>query len=220
MGSRSGFDADLELDEIVNVIDRGSGAVSAAQRQANLLKNIGLLATATAITFGAPAASSVVTTDASGNVTITGKLTASGGTTANVISGSGATVQLTVAQAGSIVLMDRAAGIVFTLPAAAAGMSFEFFVTTSVTTNSYKVITKNGTELLIGGLLSDDTDSSDALAMFNANGSTHIAVTMNGTTTGGLVGTRIRMRCLSTTKWFVEGAAYGSGAVATPFATS
>lgn len=220
MGSRSGFDADLELDELANVIDRGSGAVSAAQRQANAQFNLGLLAAATIPTLGSPAASSVVTTDASGNVTITGKLTASGGSTAAVISGSGATVQLTAAQAGSIVLMDRAAGIVFTLPTAAAGMTFEFFVTTAVTSNNYKVITKNGTELLIGGLLSDDTDSSDALAMFNANGSTHIAMTMNGTTTGGLVGTRIRMRCLSTTKWFVEGTVYGNGTVATPFATS
>jgi hypothetical protein len=139
---------------------------------------------------------------------------------ANVVSGSGATVTLTAAQSGSTVLMDRAAGIVFTLPAATAGLSFTFYVTTAVTSNAYKFITSAGTELLIGGLLSDDTDSSDALAMFNANGSTHIAVSMNGTTTGGLVGTRINVRCLSATKWFVEGTNYGSGTVATPFATS
>jgi hypothetical protein len=136
------------------------------------------------------------------------------------VSGSGATVTLTAAQTGSTVLMDRAAGIVFTLPTAAAGLAFDFYVTTAVTSNAYKVITSVGTELLIGGLLSDDTDSSDALAMFNANGSSHIAVSMNGTTTGGLVGTRIRVTCLSATKWFVEGTVYGSGTVATPFATS
>lgn len=68
MGSRSGFDADLELDELQNVIDRGSGAVSVAQRQANAQYNLGLIGTATAGTLGTVAASSVVTVDANKDV--------------------------------------------------------------------------------------------------------------------------------------------------------
>jgi hypothetical protein len=43
MGSRSGYDADLELDELQNVIDRGSGAVPVAQRQLNAQFNLGLI---------------------------------------------------------------------------------------------------------------------------------------------------------------------------------
>ncbi len=42
MGSRSGFDANLDLDELVNVADRGSGAVSATTRQSNARANLGL----------------------------------------------------------------------------------------------------------------------------------------------------------------------------------
>lgn len=42
MGSRNGFDADLALDELQNVVDLGSGAVTVAQRQANALTNLGL----------------------------------------------------------------------------------------------------------------------------------------------------------------------------------
>ena len=139
----------------------------------------------------------------------------------NIISGSGATASLSEFDSGSLVLMDRAAGIVFTLPAACAvGTYFDFLVTTSVTSNSYKVITGAGTELLIGGYTNVDTDTSNAVAVFTANGSTHIAVTSNGTTTGGLVGTMLRFTKATSTQWEVTGIMMGSGTVATAFATS
>lgn len=138
----------------------------------------------------------------------------------SVISGSGATRTLNENESGSVVLFDRAAGIVYTLPTAKAGIHFDFHVTTTITSNSAKIITAAGTELLIGGLTSVDTDSSNAVAFFSANGSTHIAVTMNGTTTGAVAGTKFRVTCLSSTKWMVEGQVFGSGVVATPFTTS
>jgi hypothetical protein len=74
--------------------------------------------------------------------------------------------------------------------------------------------------LLIGALLSIDTDTSNALAAHTANGSTHLAVSMNGTTTGGILGTQFRVTCLSSTRWAITGINFGSGVVATPFATS
>lgn len=43
MGSRSGFDADLEFDELANTVDRGSGAVSVGTRQTNAATNLGEL---------------------------------------------------------------------------------------------------------------------------------------------------------------------------------
>jgi len=138
----------------------------------------------------------------------------------NIISGSGATRTLDVVDSGSTVLMDRAAGIVFTLPLAVPGLVYEFAVSTTVTSNSYKVITGAATELLTGNLNSVDTDTGNAEVGFTGNGSTHIAVTMNGTTTGGIKGTIMRFTCLSTTLWLVEGNLLGSGTVATPFATS
>lgn len=136
------------------------------------------------------------------------------------ISGSGATVTLTAEQSGSKILMDRAAGIVFTLPTNVVGLTYEFFVSTSVTSNSYKIITSTGTQLLVGQSISIDTDTSNAVAAFTGNGTTHIAVTMNGTTTGGLIGTVLRFTCISSTLWLVDGFNQGSDAVATPFATS
>jgi len=138
----------------------------------------------------------------------------------NVISGSGATRTLNENESGSLCLFDRAAGIVFTLPTAKAGTWFDFVITTSVTSNAAKVITAAGTELLIGGYTNVDTDTSNAVAVFDGNGSTHVSVSMNGTTTGGLQGTKLRFTCLSSTRWMVEGIVRGSGVVATAFATS
>ncbi len=138
----------------------------------------------------------------------------------NVISGQGATRTLNENESGSVALFDRAAGIVYTLPTAKPGMVFDFMVTTTVTSNAAKVITAVGTELLIGGYTNVDTDTSNAVAAFTGNGSTHVAVSMNGTTTGAVAGTRLRFTCLSSTRWMVEGIVLGTGVVATAFATS
>ena len=139
----------------------------------------------------------------------------------NIISGSGATASLSEADSGSLVLMDRAAGIVFTLPAACKiGTNYTFIASASVTSNAYKVITGAGTELLVGALASVDTDTSDAMAGFSGNGSTHVAVSANGTITGGLIGSLWKFVKISSTQWSVSGTNRGSGVVATPFATS
>lgn len=138
----------------------------------------------------------------------------------NLVSGQGATRTINANESGSTFLFDRAAGIVYTLPIAKVGTFFDFVVTTTITSNSAKVITGAGTELLIGGYMNVDTDTSNAVAAFTGNGSTHIAVTMNGTTTGGVLGTKLRFTCLSSTRWMVEGIVQGTGVVATAFATS
>lgn len=137
-----------------------------------------------------------------------------------VIDGLGATRTLLAEESGSLIIADRAAGITLTLPAPEKGLSFDLVVKTSITSNSLKVITDAGTTLLIGQVSSNDTDTSGAAVYFAANGSTHIAITQNGTTTGGLIGTRLKFTCVSTTQWLVEGIVNGSGTVATPFATS
>lgn len=138
----------------------------------------------------------------------------------HVISGQGATRSLTESESGSLCLFDRAAGIVYTLPSAKPGAYFDFVVTTTVTSNAAKVITAAGTELLIGGYTNVDTDTANAVAVYDGNGSTHVAVSMNGTSTGGRQGTKLRFTCLSATRWMVEGIVMGSGSVGSAFATS
>jgi hypothetical protein len=142
----------------------------------------------------------------------------------NLIAGSGATVTLTAAQSGSDVLFDRAAGIVFTLPAPQVGLKFRFLTSVAVTSNAYKIITDAGTTLLIGNVLANTSaatpSAADGPKTFAANGSTHIALSMSGSTTGGLIGSILEFTCVSATQWYVNGVLLASGTIATPFATS
>jgi len=134
------------------------------------------------------------------------------------ISGQGATRTLLASESGSVVLFDRAAGIVYTLPAPSAGMFFDFFVTVTITSNAAKVITDAGTTLLQGTILGSNS-STGAITGFFVNGTTHISVSMNGTTTGAIFGTWLRFTAVSGTLWEVEGMDQAT-VPATPFATS
>jgi hypothetical protein len=134
-----------------------------------------------------------------------------------------ATYSVNANQSGFLFRLARAAGSTVTLPLAQAGMWFDFFVDTSVTSNAYKIITGAATEFLSGGYTSVDTDTSNAVAFFTGNGSTHIAVNMTAASSnalGGLRGTKLRFTCVTTTLWNVEGVNMGGGTVATAFSTT
>jgi hypothetical protein len=165
-----------------------------------------------------------------GNGVVKGGFDASGlqspsGQRQPVISGQAATRTLLAAESGSLCYFDLASGITYTLPTApAAGTWFDFAVLTTVTTNSYKVITGAGTELLVGTIYNVDTDSASAVAAWQSLAATsNIAVTQAaaGTNaTGGIAGSWVRFTCLSATRWMVTGMILSGGTVATPFATS
>ena len=139
------------------------------------------------------------------------------GSKVSPINGSAAGTTITAGQSGSTFLFDTAAGITYTLPAPVVGQSFKFIVTTSVTSSNHKVITSAGTVLLQGVITSATTTAS---VFESVIGSSNISVTMNGTTTGGLVGTQLEFTCLSATLFQVFGTNFTSGTTATPFATS
>lgn len=137
-----------------------------------------------------------------------------------VINGVGATRTLLAEESGSLCLFDRAAGNVYTLPTPVAGMQFEFGVTVAVTSNAAKVITNSASVFLLGSVLSGNLTVAASGDVFQANGTTHVAISMNGTDTGGLVGGRLKFTAISSTQWYVEGINVGSGTNADPFATS
>lgn len=139
------------------------------------------------------------------------------GQKANVISGSGATAALTAAQSGSTVLFDRAAGIVYTLPAPVVGLYFDFITTVTITSNSAEVDTDAGTTFLVGAVELLTSASATTFAAYG-NGTSHVKIASNGTTTGGIKGSQYRMTCISSTVWQVSGLLAGSGTLATPFA--
>ncbi len=130
-----------------------------------------------------------------------------------------ATRTLTAKESGALCLFDRAAGVVYTLPTPVIGMQFEFATTVTITSNAAKVITSAGTEFLLGALDMVIVASATTLAA-TGNGTTHRAISSNGTTTGGVIGDRYRLTAISSTQWLVDGILSGSGSLATPFATS
>lgn len=136
-----------------------------------------------------------------------------------VISGVGATATLTAQQSNAICLFDSAAGVIYTLPAPVVGMTFEFATTVTITSGAAKVITDATTTFLLGAV-SLVNDAATTAESFLANGTTHRAVSSNGTTTGGVAGDRYRVTCISATVWLLEGVIINSGTAATPIATS
>jgi hypothetical protein len=139
-----------------------------------------------------------------------------------IIGDAVATRTLLEKESGALCLFDRAAGVVYTLPAitsASIGMQFEFQTTVTITSNAAKVITDAATTFIVGLVDMLIAGSATTLAAA-ANGTTHVAISSNGTTTGGVIGDRYRLTAVSTTLWVIDGVVSGSGSIATPFATS
>lgn len=133
-------------------------------------------------------------------------------------SGNGATVTLSAADSGKTFLFDRAAGIVYTLPPPSPGMTFDFVYTVTVTSNAYTVITNAGTQFVAGIIhtaISGGATGSD----WQCNGTSHVKVTSNGTTSGGILGGRLHFTAASATVWQVDGILVGSGTEVTPCST-
>ena len=129
--------------------------------------------------------------------------------------------QLLPEQSGALVLVGTASGSLYTLPTPVKGMWFEFQYTLSSAGNEHKVTTKaTATEFMLGVVISASATVAEGMDVFTANGSTHVDISMNGTTTGGEVGTRFVLTALSTTQWLIKGVNTGSGgAVLNPFTT-
>ena len=136
-----------------------------------------------------------------------------------VIDAVGATRTLAPEESGALCMFDSAAGVVYTLPAPVVGMQFEFLTKTTITSNSAKVITDAATTFMVGGLATVNSGAATG-QFFAANGTTHRSTNGNGTTTGGIIGDRIRCTAISSTVWAVDGVVNNTGTAATPFATS
>ncbi len=129
-----------------------------------------------------------------------------------VIGDAVATRTLTAKESGALCLLDAAA-VAYTLPAPVAGMVFEFQTTV---TASAATIQTNSADVFVQGVILGASIATATVGGFALNGTSHVGVTMNGTTTGGIVGTHLKFTALSSTVWAIEGVTIGSGTLATP----
>lgn len=142
-----------------------------------------------------------------------------GASASNIVTvSSNGTTTLTSAQTGSTVILGSATGGTVVLPTdPPVGTTFDFIVTTDVTSNNYSIDTGSG-DVFNGSVYG--MKASTAPELFNANAAlsdTHID--MNGSTTGGLRGTSLSMFYSDATNntWTVTGQFYGTGTLATIF---
>ena len=144
--------------------------------------------------------------------------------TAGFITGTGvnSTVTastLTVTQAdynGQTIGLSRAAGITVTLPAATGTNAvYSFVISTTVTSNSYKIQVANATDVM-SGIANVAGTTGTPFGTLPASDT----LTMNGTTQGGIAGSYVEIIDIATGVFFVRGALIGSGTVVTPFSAA
>lgn len=114
---------------------------------------------------------------------------------------------------GAIVNVNSTTGRAITLPAATGtGDVYTLFYVATVSSGSHTVVV-TGSDVIIGGVgLSTDIGGTAMIA-----GSTTATITMNGSTTGGVVGTWLQFTDAITGKWLLDGFVCCTGTEATPF---
>lgn len=116
------------------------------------------------------------------------------------------------------IVLDRAAGIAATLPAAAAGLDFEFIVKTTFT-GAASIKSVSGADIMIGhAIMGNDSDNTTVRwPAIAADTFDTIDLLGTGNSTGGMAGQTIRIRGLAANLWHVTIIGDAAGTEATPF---
>lgn len=130
-----------------------------------------------------------------------------------------AVVTLTAAYSGAVIDLDMAT-VTVNLPALTssnAGVQGIFFTFITTATATAQVIAAQSGDILHGGVTVMSTGAGVENDAFSSNGTSNLVITMNGTTKGGIIGSRWDVWAESATKWVVVGNTIGSGTIVTPF---
>jgi acetolactate synthase regulatory subunit len=115
----------------------------------------------------------------------------------------------------TVLRLNRAGGFVTTLPAATgSGDIYKFYVQTTVTADM--TIAALTTDIIQGAIIVGTAATAGTMAAT----ATSDKLTMNGSTTGGLLGSYVEFTDVVSGTWVVRGALVSTGAAATPFSAS
>lgn len=127
---------------------------------------------------------------------------------------------LSVDESGALCVHGSATGAAWVLPDAEAGVWFEFLATVSVTASDVYTITCATGDFIIGVIVGGNLTIGASGDPFTANGTSHLAISQNGSTTGGLIGDNIVLTAINGTQWVLtQSVSVGSGTNLTPFTT-
>ena len=123
------------------------------------------------------------------------------------------------ANSGSLIYFGATTGEVITLPATPTpGCWFDFSITVSNTSN-YNEIESGGSAIYFLGE-AEHAASGIAPLDFYANGTSTIALKMDGAHLGGLIGSHFHVWGISATQWGISGTNEGTATMTTAFNTS
>tara|TARA_R100000781_G_scaffold18611_6_gene14449 strand:- start:5287 stop:5844 length:558 start_codon:yes stop_codon:yes gene_type:complete len=150
--------------------------------------------------------------DSSGNVVTTGYVSSYD----NVVSIEDATYTVATTQSGAVFTLNRAAGIVVTLPTAAAGLNYTFIVGTTFT-GAGQINTENTSDLYSGFAQIFDPATAGDTNTFIPDASNDDTIDLGSAEQGWLVGGVIRLKATTAAVWHCEAFLHGDGTLATPF---
>ena len=150
--------------------------------------------------------------DSSGNITTTGYVSAYD----NVVSITAATYSVESTQSGAVFTLNRAAGIVVTLPTAAAGLHYTFIVGTTFT-GAGQINTDNASDLFSGFAQLFDPATAGDTNTFIPDASDDDTIDLGSAAQGWAVGGIIRLKATTAAVWHCEAFLHGDGTLATPF---
>ena len=110
---------------------------------------------------------------------------------------------------------DACAIVLPEITAALDGLQYKFIMANDAGGSITITATDQAGDYYQGTLAVHQVDADDGFA---ANGSSNNIITMNATTTGGLLGSEVNLRAVYNTGWIVWGSVLGTnGTAATPF---
>ena len=138
-----------------------------------------------------------------------------------VVSVTTATHAPSVLQSGTIYALDRPAGIAITLPAAKAGLVYEFHAVTTFT-GTFQIDAASDADTLQGliqmapSALNDSDDNVENHGTSGPSAADHQYIA-DADTKGRLLGSHLTYKCITDSIWHVSGNVITTGVIATPF---
>ncbi len=123
------------------------------------------------------------------------------------------------------IVVNAAAGLTLTLPpATGSGFEYRIVIGTTVTSNSVVIRVNSASDWMSGNIFVSSDNAADAAISFESPGgalaSRGDTITLNGTTTGGILGDRYSLIDVAANTWALCGWATGTGTEVTPLSAA
>tara|TARA_R100001594_G_scaffold29316_1_gene54804 strand:- start:2377 stop:2868 length:492 start_codon:yes stop_codon:yes gene_type:complete len=131
-----------------------------------------------------------------------------------------ATYSVSADESGTIFTINKADGIDITLPAATAGLEYEFHIGTTCTSDSLTITAASSADTYQGRIAQCDKDHLGSVVALNEDIATDgwnypaaadYVLTLDAATDGWYLGGMLKFTCINASKWMIQGHLFGDG---------